>query len=203
MKRCRVVLGAWLAALALGCQTPAPGPTPTPTPDVLAGLLQRARQAESSSDWETAALALREAVELQVGRADVSSLEQTRTACVNALAQAGGNLESHRLWSELERKNGVSEETTRMKERARKMMVMQGQELLQHAELDHQEGRPQAALCTARAALLLYQEAAAPAEELKAAEEQIARFERGLNQEEEQPSAAPLLSGPTPTPSSP
>ncbi len=146
--------------LLLGCPSQ-PLPSPTPTANPASTLLLKATQAHQASDHEGEALALREAVDLLAREGPTVQLEEARAACVQAMVEAGDNVASYRLWKGLEARNGPSTESKRMKERARQLMLQQAQELEAQATADVKAGRPQAGLCTAQAALHLYEEAGA------------------------------------------
>jgi hypothetical protein len=173
----RTLASALLALHLLACQSPAP-PPPTPTPDRAGAILEKARRAHESDDWESEALALREAVEmLEPGS---SRMQSAREACVRAMVEAGGNCESFRLWSSLEKKNGPSPEATKMKQRARKLMLRQAEELQEQVRIDLKGRRPQAALCTAQASLSLCMQAGSDPERLKAARATVKLAESAL-----------------------
>lgn len=180
MRAALLGLCALLAALTLGCgQEPAPPVAPS-SADPLPALLEKARQAREGGDWERAALALREAVDLLGQRPPSPLLEKTRDACTEAMVLAGGNVESYLLWSELEQKHGGSPETSRMKSRARKLILQQARELGAQAQVDQQQGRPQSALCTARASLSLFERVAASPQEIAAGQAAVTRHEQAV-----------------------
>lgn len=173
-------------ALLLGCRSPSsPLTTPTATVDPASQLLRKASQAHKASDHEGEALALREAVDLLAREGSTPQLEQASAACVQAMVEAGDNVASYRLWKGLEAKNGASVESKRMKERARKLMLQQAQELEAQAMVDLNGGRPQAALCTAQAALHLYEEGGAEKRQIEQARAGVDSLKRGKKPEEE------------------
>ena len=138
-----------LPLLLAGCA--APKPVASPTPDRVTMLMQ---EADKAPDNEARAVALRAAVDLMPPG---ERRDQAKKECIAAMVEAGGNAESYRLWSDLlAKKPENAKEAGRMAERARKLMVQQGEELTAQAALDLQEKHPQAAECTAQAALDLF-----------------------------------------------
>lgn len=175
------LLGAALLLWLTGC-TPTPTPLSSPTPDPVATLLHQAEQARRADQREHEALALRQAVEL-LGLTvppDDPVLQSARAQCVTAMLEAGGNAASYRLWSDIAKNNGPSQESRRMKERARQMLLLQATELQQQVGLDHQAGRHQAALCTALASQQLLQLAGAPKAALDTAQKAVEQAENRL-----------------------
>lgn len=181
----RSLLLCGLAALTLAaCQPGTPTHTPSPiqaTPDRVGALIAKAEAARHADDRETEALALREAVDLLGARGDIERLRAARAECVQAMVEAGGNAESYRLWTDLAQKDGAGEEATKMRERARKLMLQQAAELTDQVDLDLKERRPQAALCTAQASLELCRLAEADSVLLKRAEGALQKCESALS----------------------
>lgn len=169
-----------LAPLLLGCPSN-PTPSAAPTGSAASVLLSKAEQAHKSSDHEGEALALREAVDLLAREGPSPQLQSAQDACVQAMVEAGDNVASYRLWNEMEKKNGPTMESGRMKARARSLMLQQAQELEQQVALDLKSGRPAAAQCTARAALHLLEEAGAEKKQVEAARAAAERLEKAAD----------------------
>lgn len=161
---------------------PATAPRVSPSPDPAAALLEKAETARQAGDRETEALALREAVDILVTRAPSPLLKSTQQACVQAMIEAGGNAQSFRLWADIEKKNGPTQEARKMKERARLLMLQQAEELAAQVEVDLKGKKPQAALCTAQASLSLYQQAGGNAAQLQQAQATVERARKGSSQ---------------------
>ena len=169
-----------LAFLTLAGCRPAISSPPTVTPDRLGALTAKARTAHQAGDRESEALALREVVDLLGTRGDSEQLKQAQAQCVEAMVEAGDNTESFRLWTDLAKKDKANKEAGRMKERARKLMLQQGGELIEQVDRDLKSNRPQAALCTAQASLALCHEAGADTALLKRAEAALTKTETAL-----------------------
>ena len=142
-------------------------------------MISKAQTARKAGQRETEAVALRDAVDL-LGASGDARLEEARAECVQAMVEAGDNVESFRLWSGLAKKKGAGEEAGKMRERARKLMLQQAGELADQVELDLKAHRPQAALCTAKAALALCAEAGSDAALLKRAQAALKKAESSL-----------------------
>ena len=149
-----------LLALTVGC-APQPGPSSSPTPEKT--LLERADEMMAAQDFEGAALAYRQLLdELEDSDADQAEQELVREKCVKAMVEAGGFVGSQRLWGEMAQKNPESKmEADRMKARAERMMIQQGEELLVQAAEDLKQGHRSKALATALASQSLFEGAGA------------------------------------------
>ena len=169
-----------LLALA-GCSA-VTSPAASPTPDRVAILLEAASQARQAENREAEALALRDAVELLAQKQEQPAfqLETVRQACVQAMVEAGGHASSYRLWSDIEDGNGPSNETKRMKERARNLMLQQAEELQRQVQIDHSKGHHQTALCTALASQELLRQASADPSQVTQAETLVQQAQEKL-----------------------
>ena len=124
-------------------------------------------------DFEGAAVALREVLdEFDAQNVPLDRQGATQELCTKALVEAGGFVGSMRLWQGLKDKNPDSAaEASRMIARAKKMMLLQADELLLQAKEDLEGGTKSKALSAVRAALQLYEEAQGPEESVSSAKE--------------------------------
>lgn len=170
-------------ALLSGCTKPPVSPKPSPVALSQSDtLIDQARVATEGGDHESAALALREAVELLARENPQSQdLVATRALCTEAMVKAGGNTESFRLWRTLVSEDPSNVDAKRMEARARSLMLQQADELLDQAKADFRSGKAQTALCTARASEILMTEAGGPDE----SRARVSKFLKDLDNKKE------------------
>lgn len=163
-----VVLRALLVVLLLaGCHSAPPDPTPTPA--LSESLLQQAEELLKAADYEGAALTFRDALDqMEQSGAAESEIRQVQEKATHAMVEAGGNARSQRVWEEMGRKNPESKmEAGRMRVRAERLMLQQGEELLVQATEDFKQGHLSKAVATARATETLFTLAGADDEQKK------------------------------------
>jgi hypothetical protein len=116
-----------------------------------------------AQNYEGAAVAYREVLDhMEVSGANPDQQRLVREKCTEALVEAGGFCSSRRVWMEMGLKNPESKmEADRMKARAERMMLMQGEELLVQASEDLTQGHRSKALATANACKVLFEGAGA------------------------------------------
>ncbi len=178
----RLVSTLLLGLLFVGCHPGASRPSATSSPDPIAILVSKAETAHTSGDRETEALALREAME-KVSRSspDSPQLPELRKQCVDAMVEAGGNADSYKLWSRIEKERPTEAAAAkRMVKRAKEMMIQQGAELLAQVEIDEKAGHHQSALCSALAAQELFVRSSAGASEQASAQRLVSRLSKKL-----------------------
>lgn len=149
-----------ILVLTFGCGQPQHSPTSSPTPDAIAQQISKGQESLTADDYESAALAYREALDLiEEQGGSHPELEAVSANCTRAMMEAGGYYSSRRLWSEMKAKNpDAGAEAQRMVNRAEKFMRMQAEELLKQAKLDQEEGHALKAKATANASLRLFEE---------------------------------------------
>lgn len=117
----------------------------------------------AAQNYEGAAVAYRERLDqLEKSGAPPEQQQSVREKCTRALVEAGGFVNSQRLWEEMAEKNPeAKDEAERMKARAERMMLQQGEELLALAAEDFKSGHKSKALAAAQATEVLFEKASA------------------------------------------
>lgn len=148
--------------------------TPTPRTD-----LELADDLFNAQDYEGAALAYRDILDrLERTNAPSNRQRSVREKCTRAMVEAGGFADSRRLWSEMVEKNPESKmEARRMQARAERMMLMQGEELLQQAADDLAQGHRSKALATAKACHILFEDAGADETQTARSQEMVRKLQ--------------------------
>lgn len=162
-----------------GCRLSGPV-APAATPDLVTRLERQASEALARDDREAEALALREALE-RLPASESARLAELRERCVEAMVEAGGHASSLALWKELAQKNPEQkEQAEKMVERARQLVLQQGQELLEQVAFDEKAGHRQSALCSALASAELLKRAGAEPDELAKAQGRVRQLHKQL-----------------------